>query len=226
MNILNKTLHWSYNQEVYSSYIITIKGHELSEKYAARCLESCKKVGQKAEIYDAFDGTDPAIEGVKVPEHSQDATWLKWLKLINYKLTKPEICCILSHFSLWCKCVELDRPIVILEHDAVFLKQFTHHVVQNCIVYLGCIEQYQSKTVSMIPPHAQLHVDYRHLLRTHAYSIDPLMAKNLVAYVIERGITSSADVTMSLSRFAMTCFGLHAMDIPGETTIPEWGKTK
>jgi hypothetical protein len=226
MEVLNKTLNWSYNQEVYGTYIIRVKDHELSEKLAARCLESCQKVGQKAELYDAFDGTDPSVDGVKVPKHCQDATWLKWLKLINYHLTKPEICCTLSHFSLWCKCIELDRPIAILEHDAVMLNQFTHHPVQNCIVYLGCIEQYQSQQVNMIPPHAQLHKDYRHLLRTHAYSVDPLMAKNLVSYVIERGITSSADVTMSLNRFAMTCFGLFAMDIPGPTTIPEWGKDK
>lgn len=226
MNILDKTLHSQYNQEIYNTYIITIKGHELSESMANRCLDSCYKAGQVAEIYDAFDGTDNTIQGIKVPEHCQNATWLKWLKLINYKLTKPEICCLLSHFSLWCKCIELDRPIVILEHDAVMLKKYTHHLVMNCIVYLGCIEQYKTKKVSMIPPHAQLHKDYRHLLRTHAYSIDPFMAKNLVAYILSKGITSSADVVISLNRFAFTSFGLFAMDLPGQTTIPEWGKNK
>ena len=32
--------------------------------------------------------------------------------------------CALSHFSLWKKCAEMNKPIVILEHDAVFIKKF------------------------------------------------------------------------------------------------------
>jgi len=32
--------------------------------------------------------------------------------------------CALSHFSLWKKCVDLDEPIVVLEHDAYFTRKF------------------------------------------------------------------------------------------------------
>lgn len=35
--------------------------------------------------------------------------------------------CALSHFSLWKKCVDLDEPIVILEHDAHFTRKFNPH---------------------------------------------------------------------------------------------------
>ena len=226
MQILNETLHSKWNTEVENTYIITIKGHATSESMGQRCLQSCKQVGQKAVIWDAFDGTDKTIEGIKVPEHSQNATWLKWLRLINHKLTKPEICCLLSHFSLWCKCIELDRPIAILEHDAIMVQKFTNHSAINAIVYLGCIEQYSSNYWNMIPPHAQLNVDYRHLLRTHAYSIDPAMAKNLVAHMIEKGIHTSADCFIRFDKFAMLCFGIYAYDQAGETTIPEIGKEK
>jgi hypothetical protein len=226
MKILNETLHSSYNTEVEKAYIITIKGHKQSEEMAARCLDSCKKVGQEAVIWDAFDGTDKTIEGIKVPEHCQNATWLKWLRLINHKLTKPEICCLLSHFSLWCKCIELDRPVIALEHDAVMLQKFTHHTAINAIIYLGCQEQYASKYWNVIPPHAQLNKDFRHLLRTHAYSVDPFVAKNLVSDMLEKGIYTSADVFISLKKYAMLCFGVFAMDVPGETTIPELGKEK
>jgi GR25 family glycosyltransferase involved in LPS biosynthesis len=226
MQILNETLHPKYDLVVDKAYIITIRGHETSEKLASRCLESCKRVGQKAEIYDAFDGTDPNVEGIKVPEHCQDATWLKWLRLVNHELTKPEVCCLLSHFSLWCKCIEQNRPLIVLEHDAVMLQPFTEHQAVNAIIYLGCNEQVRNNFWSIIPPHAQLNPDYRHILRTHAYSIDPFMAKNLVSHVLEKGIFSSADVTISLNRFAMLCFGIYAMDVSGESTIPEKGKEK
>ena len=31
--------------------------------------------------------------------------------------------CFASHFSLWRKCIELGQPIIILEHDAIFVSQ-------------------------------------------------------------------------------------------------------
>jgi hypothetical protein len=98
MEILEDTLAPKYDLEVDRAYIITIKGHELSERLAARCLKSCNKVGQKAEIFDALT-TDNTISGIKVPEHCRDATWLKWIRLVNHELTKPEVCCVLSHFT-------------------------------------------------------------------------------------------------------------------------------
>jgi len=38
MEILKETLNWSYNIKTSKAHIITIKGHENSEKMAARCL--------------------------------------------------------------------------------------------------------------------------------------------------------------------------------------------
>lgn len=226
MKILNKTLSWSHNPEVEGTYIIRIRNHKLSEQMAKRCMDSCEKVGQKAQYWDAFDGTGNMMEGIVVPPHAQEKTWLSWLKQINHDLTPQEVCCLLSHFSLWCRCIDLDRPVVALEHDAVMLQPFTHHMAINSIVYLGCQEMVRSNYWSIIPPHAQLNKDYRHLLRTHAYSIDPCAAKNLVSHVLERGIHTSADCMMSLNRCSFLCFGIYAMDVPGQTTIPELRKTK
>lgn len=218
MKTLDKTLNWNYKTEIENSYIIRIKGHKNSEMMAQRCLDSCFKVGQKAVLWDAFDGTQGDI---KVPEHSQDKTWLPWLKLLNTTLSKPEICCFLSHFSLWCRCLELDAPIAIFEHDAVMLQPFTNHGVMNGIVYLGSNEQYRARYWNPIPPHAQLGENFRYILRTHAYSIDPLVAKNLVAKTIEKGICTAVDVFMKIQEYSIVSFGIFAMDVPGETTIPE-----
>ena len=43
-----------------------------------------------------------------------------------YEAKDPDrvIACALSHFRLWKKCVELDQPIMILEHDARFIRNF------------------------------------------------------------------------------------------------------
>lgn len=218
METLQETLDWKYSTEVENSYIIAIKGHEKSEEMAKRCLESCQSVGQKASFWDAFDGTGDRII---VPAHSRNKSWLSWLKLVNYKLTRPEVCCLLSHFSLWCRCIEVDAPIVVLEHDAVMLAKYTHHNCFNSLVYLGSSEMVSSNYWNPIPPHAQLGHNYRYMLRTHAYSVDPIMAKNLVAHTISRGIYTAVDVMMKIQEFSIVCFGIFAADMAGKTTINE-----
>lgn len=218
MERLDETLSWSYRTEVAKTYVVTIRGHAGSEAMSARCLESCASVGQEAERFDAFDGTG---EGIVVPGHSRGATWLSWLKLVNFTLTSPEVCCLLSHFALWCRCIELDAPIVCLEHDAVMLSPYTHHNVFNSVVYLGSSEMVRSGHWNPIPPHAQLGHNYRYILRTHAYSIDPLAAKNLVAHTLERGIYTAVDVMMKVQDISIVCFGVFATEMAGETTIRE-----
>ncbi len=218
MEILDETFNWKFKTEIENSYIIRIKDNNISESMAHRCINSCQAVGQKAIFWDAFDGTKGNIV---VPEHSRNKEWVSWLKLLNCTLTKPEICCFLSHFSLWCKCLEIDQPIVALEHDAIMIKPYTHHNVFNSIVYLGSSEMVRSNYWNPVPPHAQMCHNYRYILRTHAYSVDPLMAKNLVAKTIEKGIYTAVDVFMRLQEFSMVCFGIFAADKAGETTIPE-----
>ena len=36
--------------------------------------------------------------------------------------------CALSHLQLWDKCIELDKPIIIMEDDAIVSKDFTKHI--------------------------------------------------------------------------------------------------
>jgi glycosyl transferase family 25 len=219
--LTRETLNNKYNTKVDKAYIITIKGHESSEKMGQRCLESCQKINQPAEIFDAFDGTGNLNPEIIVPEHSRNKDWLKWFRLVNTTLSKPEICCFLSHFALWCKCVEQDQPLIALEHDAVMLRPFVNHSALNAIVYLGSNEQVTNRSSSPIPPHAQLCPDYRYILRTHSYSIDPLVAKNLIAHAVQRGIYTAVDVMMSVYDFTILSFGVFAMDLRGESTIPE-----
>lgn len=218
MNRLNETLHYNYKTEIESTYIITIKNHAQSEEMAQRCLESCSKVNQKAQIWEAFDGTDGTV---KIPLHAIGKDYLKYLKLVNFTLTPPEVCCLLSHVSLWSRCIEIDQPIAILEHDAIMVAKYTHHMAFNAIVYLGSIEQAQSNYWNLIPIYAQLSPDYRYILRTHAYSIDPMMARNLLSHVIKYGIHTAVDVMIRADIFSIVQHGIFAIDLSGKTTIPE-----
>lgn len=208
----------SYNLHIENAYIITIKNNEISERLAKRCAESCEKVNQPYKFFEAFDGTSGKITP---PEEYKNAPWLKWIKLYTNILSPTQIACFYSHFALWTKCLELDMPIIILEHDAIVEKKLGYHSVYNSILYLGSSEQ-KNKTMNVysIPPHGTAEEGRnRFICRAHAYSIDPTIAKNLISHVIKFGITTSLDVTIRSDIFPIYQPGLYAYDKFEESTI-------
>lgn len=212
-----ESLNYKLDFDVDSAYIITIKGNETSEKLSARCQDSCKKVGQKFTVWDAFDGTNK--KDIIYPEHAIDKDQYKWLKLMNDRLTIGEIACIMSHFSLWCHCVTIDYPIVILEHDAIMTKPYLYHNGFNQINYLGNIQQLKDGKYPDFPPHAAATKNHYFICRAHAYAIDPAVARQLISHVIRFGMSAPADMLIRADLFPLVQTGFYAYDLPGETTI-------
>jgi len=228
---------------VEGTYIISIQGNEVSQKLTQQCYESCQKVGQpNVQMFPAFDATDSKIKvqnhdlgkpigelgTIKVPEFLEGQAFLNFLRLKRSDLLMTQIACFLSHYSLWCMCLDKDKPIVILEHDAMMVKQYLKHNYYNNIVYMGGVEQY-SGTMGMIgnvPPHAsdQKGLD-RFICRAHAYAIDPAIAKNLVAYSIHHGLITTADAIMRCDMFGIVQDEVYAYDNHnGLSTITEDGR--
>ena len=235
-----------YNQHEMSiegTYIISIQGNKVSEQLTQQCLASCEKVGQpNVNVFPAFDATGSKVKvqqhdlglpvgelgSIKVPEFLQGQAFLNFLRLKRCDLLMTQIACFLSHYSLWCMCLDKDMPIVILEHDAVMVKPFLRHNYLNNIVYLGGSEQIHGslRDTDTIPPHAsdQQGLD-RFICRAHAYSIDPIMAKNLVSYAIHHGIITTADAMMRYDMFGIVQNGVYAYDNPhDQSTITIDGK--
>ena len=206
-------LNFSYRQEVAGAYIITLLGNDDSERLADRCMESCLKVGQKAECYPAFDGTGETI----IDPHRRQ--WVNLIKQTDQNLSQTEVACALSHISLWAKCVEQDQPLIVLEHDALMVQAFPVHTVFNSIMYLGSREQKAGWKVMPTPPHATNGPNYHFICRAHAYSIDPAVAKNMLAHVIKYGIHESLDIMLRADIFPMCQTGFYAYDEPEGTTI-------
>ena len=238
MNYYNK-----HEMAVEGTYIISIQGNKVSEQLTQQCLASCKEVGQpNVQVFPAFDATGSKVKvqqhdlglpvgelgSIKVPEFLQGQAFLNFLRLKRCDLLMTQIACFLSHYSLWCMCLDKDMPIVILEHDAVMVKPFLRHNYLNNIVYLGGSEQIGGSLHSedTIPPHAsdQQGLD-RFICRAHAYSIDPIMAKNLVSYAIHHGIITTADAMMRYDMFGIVQNGVYAYDNPhDQSTITLDGK--
>ena len=206
-------------------------------------MESCQKIGQpNVNIWPAFDATDSPIKiqdhdlgkpigelgTIKVPEILKGQAFINFLRLRRADLLMTQIACFLSHYSLWCMCLDKDQPIVILEHDAIMVKEYLRHNYYNNIVYLGGCEQVEGSlnSTDTVPPHAsdQKGLD-RFICRAHAYAIDPAIAKNLVAYSIHHGLITTADAIMRCDMFGIVQDGVYAYDKPhGLSTITEDGR--
>lgn len=214
-------LFYSHNRDIEKAYVIRLRDHEKSEQYAAQCVRSLEQVGMPYELWDAFDGIgDPNIG---VPSHSTNSDIIKIVKLLNKDMTKSEIACVLSHISLWTHCAKIDQPIVVLEHDAVMLKKFEKMDSVNSIVWLGCAEWTQQHAAQYAIPYHGHHGNNNHFIwRTHAYAIDPPMAKNLLAHVIKMGIYLPVDMMMRTDLFNITHQGFYAREqhfTPGDSVI-------
>lgn len=212
-------LEYSYNMSVESAYIITLKDHPVSERLSLRCQDSLRALDMPYKVWDAFDGTSGEI---KIPDHAKDKTWFSWLKWVDKELSITEIAVALSHISLWAHCIEIDRPIIILEHDAIMVQKITDHPVTGCLHYLGSYEQAkQGWKVLITPPHATKGNNYHFICRAHAYGIDPWSAKNALSYVLKYGICESLDIMLRSDIIPALQLGLYAYDEPDleNTTI-------
>lgn len=211
-------LYRSNNMAVESAYIITVKGNENSEKYSKKCQDSCEEVGMPYKVWDAYNGIGtPGI--ITPPDNLKNDSVMNMIKITDHYLTRGEVACALSHISLWVHCALIDRPIVIMEHDALMLKKFEDHQAYNSIIYLGGQEwTHDGWKIYPIPPHASEGHNLLFICRAHAYSIDPCMAKNLISYVIKHGITAPLDIMIRADLFNITHRGVYATDTPSEPT--------
>lgn len=113
------------------SWVIAIPGHEYSQSVADRCIESAARHGVKVEKFSAVTKhTVPQVlaqQGLRWSwadmNTNNTVCALTGLEQFPYstKSLDAKMACSLSHYMLWKQCVELDEPVLILEHDAVFV---------------------------------------------------------------------------------------------------------
>lgn len=102
-------------------YVITLFGNAYSEACAQRCIDSCNRL---VTPFMAIHGKD-AYE--KLDREGLEWTWGRPYKGMKHKPyggnLAARVGCFLSHYLLWQRCVE-EGPMLILEHDAVFIQPF------------------------------------------------------------------------------------------------------
>ena len=113
------------------AFVITLKGIKESEESAQKALASAREHGYDASIFNAIKPKDNPLQifnkhGIKM---------VGWAEQANPAVAA----CWASHFLLWKKCVEMDEPFLILEHDAIVESKFPNHLIKRVkqIVNLG-----------------------------------------------------------------------------------------
>jgi hypothetical protein len=154
------------------TFVIAIKGHFISEQQLKDCLDSAEKFNWKVEIFWGVDGRTITKK-----------TWED--EGIIPRLDKPTMDksgvqgCFLSHWSLWKKCIEINEPIIILEHDAVIQNYWNPLTINKKIIKLH--RHYSRKN---------MYVDADSGVWSksgHAYCILPKHAKILINFVRKVG---------------------------------------
>jgi GR25 family glycosyltransferase involved in LPS biosynthesis len=199
------------------AYIITLLNHEKYRNFSNEVLKSCDEHKMNGILWEAFDGISDK-EKIIVPKNLQNQIHISLLKVKNLTLTLPEIATFYSHYSLWCHCVQINKPIVILEHDVKIIKKYTQHQYKNSIVYLGHELQLENNKIEPIVTIEGY--NYSFIRGAYGYSVDPEICKNLVSHTIKEGICRPVDVTIRSDYFSIIQNDVYLIHIGKESTMP------
>jgi GR25 family glycosyltransferase involved in LPS biosynthesis len=205
------------------AYIITLKDHQLSETVSKDCQIQATKFGIDVEVFDA-------IWGDHYQKHMEE-TGLKLGRVKKGKMTLGHYGNFFSHYYLWLKCIDLQTPIIILEHDGYFIRPIPPDILDNFTDILKLdfenpyTHDYSEKINTRIndPVYVLDSVKNIHKRKkagwytwgSYGYICKPLGAKKLVEYVKKNGFMSTdnqiADDVVDLSICSTSIVRLHPM---------------
>ena len=150
------------------TFVIALKNHPVSREQLLDCINSAEKFNWQVEIFWGKDGSTVTDDDWKA---------INVLPLMHKgSMNKPGTWgCFFSHWTLWNKCVELNEPVVILEHDAV-IKNYWPPIELKSLTKLH-------ENFSIKKPHKWVDPDSGVCSSsTHAYAILPTHAKKLINF--------------------------------------------
>ena len=149
------------------TFVIAIKGHPVSESQLKDCLDSAEKFNWNVEVFWGVNGNTLTTESWKEigvtpllnkPTMSRKGTWG----------------CFFSHWNLWHKCIELNEPIIVLEHDAVIQGSWNPLEINESMIKLH--RYYKQKNIKFDSDSGIWSPS------THAYCILPSHAATLINF--------------------------------------------
>ena len=149
------------------TFVIALKDHPISEQQLLDCKNSATNFGWDIE-------THWGVHGKTITEATWSSINVKPLVKNSSMRLPGQQGCFLSHWNLWNKCIDIDQPIVVLEHDAIIQDKWSDVTTSGVLV--------------------KLHANYKsHRVKTnnltgiwtnssHAYYIEPTSAKSIIKF--------------------------------------------
>lgn len=192
------------------AYIITMVGRDVSESLARECEQSCRD-------HNIEPRTHPAVWGDDVDLEMKKYGLSIFPKIKESRMSKGVKGCFLSHFQLWKQCFETNTPLLILEHDALIVKNIseTLFTLSYGVLHLDSnsrtIEDYEAHlSLPVIPgirkflnePVIDLGfngINKSSIKGLHSYIIQPSGAKDLIEFTYKNGILPADIAVNSIS---------------------------
>ena len=172
------------------SFIITISTNKDSVRSAKQVRDSAKEVGYKGTL-EHFEAIVPHQWKSILPTTKANFSLMD--EKTGFQFGKPDNigACFASHYLLWKKCIELNEPILILEHDAIFVDNIPDIDFDLCVNFgrpshIRPFEIIYAPLQTGLHPLVQLNY-YGH----HAYAIKPMAAKWFVEDVQTRELIAN-----------------------------------
>ena len=179
------------------SFIIRLKGHELSERLSDDCIEQAKKYNIEVKKFDAIVGSEYKnhLEKLNIKLHTN---------VTLQKMSDGHYGNFLSHYYLWLNCINDNIPYLILEHDGYFIKPLSNDILNNFdnVLKLDLFHPYKSYydkkvkegenniiSISTIKEHLPNKKKSAGFYSTgaYAYIIKPLACKKLIDWINVNG---------------------------------------
>jgi len=158
------------------TFVIALKDHPISLSQLNDCLLSAKAHNWEVETFWGTNGKTLSLDSWK----QIGVTPLLHKGSMNKLGTWG---CFFSHFSLWNKCIELNEPIVILEHDAIIKSKWVSIDVSIALVKLHEDYSFKINSNGWIDPNGFVDSDSGQASSsTHAYCITPEQANKLIYF--------------------------------------------
>ena len=177
------------------AYIIAVKKFPLSIEAANRALKSCYDNDIDAEIFYGIDG----LNGHSFIEERNIVPNL----IVNKPWSAGRLGCFASHYLLWEKCISLNEPIIILEHDISILRPWPVDLDWQDVLQMDAFKSAEvqiepagvSEYTFKLPRLSErLGYNWYSMDGAHAYAIKPHAAQKLIEATHKDGMLAADDM--------------------------------
>lgn len=174
-----------------------------SGPYTERAKESVEKFGYDSIIMPSFYYPDKFVPNISIkdyysntfncvetPEGFDEYSWPYQVKISGQHLTYFDVCRIFNHMSAWDYSIRTNKPIIILEHDAIL-----HHKHE--------IMRPRFNSINMLSDmfYHQHNDNWVCASGVHAYALDCRAAKKLFNKIMDEGMINPLELMFRVDQF-------------------------